>query len=264
MLYNYFLIAVLGLVIGSFLNVCIYRLPEGKSILKPPSHCPKCKKRLKGIDLIPVFGYLLLQGRCRYCKASIPPRYVFVELVTSIVFVFLYSKYGYSAEFMAAAYIMSILIAVLFIDARHKIIPNELVLAGLAGAVPLILYNAFYPLEFYGDSRWWSPLLGILPGTGFLFLVALAGLFIYGSDEAIGMGDVKIFAPIGIFLGWRMCIIALLVSIIMAGASGAALVAARIRKRRDTVPFGPFIVIGTFTAFMWGQKILEWYIGKLD
>ena len=164
---------------------------------------------------------------------------------------------------MAAAYIMSILIAVFFIDARHKIIPNELVLAGLVGAVPLMLYNAFNPLEFYGYSKWWSPFLGMLPGTGFLFLVALAGLVIYGSDEAIGMGDVKIFAPIGIFLGWRLCTVALLVSIIAAGASGAVLLASGARKRRDTVPFGPFIVIGTFVAFMWGQKILEWYIGRL-
>ena len=97
MLYYYFLIAVLGLVIGSFLNVCIYRLPEGESIIKPPSHCPKCKKRLRGIDLIPVFSYLFLKGRCRYCKASISPRYVFVELITAVVFLLLYNRYGYGA-----------------------------------------------------------------------------------------------------------------------------------------------------------------------
>ncbi|MGI6778179.1 MAG: prepilin peptidase [Acetivibrionales bacterium] len=260
MLLNHLFVIAFGLITGSFLNVCIYRIPEGESIIKPSSHCIKCGKKLKAADLIPVFSYLLLRGKCRYCKVDISPRYVLVEIVTAAVFLLLFIKYGLSMDFIAMAYLMAILIAVFFIDLRHKIIPNELVAAGLIGSVPVIAYNIFEPLKIYSDARWWAPLLGILPGCGFLFMVASAGFLLYGSDDAMGMGDVKIFAPIGLFLGWKMCIIALLLSIITGGVSGIILVAAKVKGRRDTIPFGPFIVLGTLIAIMWGENILGWYL----
>lgn len=263
MAFYYLCILIFGMIVGSFLNICIYRIPKGKSIVTPPSHCTKCGKRLKALDLIPVFSFLFLKGRCRYCEARIPVRYLFVESTTAVVFLLIFYRYGLTIEFLAMAYLMSILIIVFFIDIKHRIIPNELVVAGLIGAVPIIAYNIFKPVKIYEDDRWWSPLLGILPGCGFLFLIAVIGFIIYKTDDAMGMGDVKIFAPIGIFLGWKLCIIALVISILLGGVLGLVLIIAKVKERRDTIPFGPFIVIGTFVTIMWGHSILDWYIGRL-
>jgi leader peptidase (prepilin peptidase)/N-methyltransferase len=256
-------IFLLGLVIGSFLNVCIYRIPEGKSIIAPPSHCPKCGTRLKPPDLIPVIGYLLLKGRCRYCRVKISPRYAVVEMLTGFIFLAVYLKYSISVDLAAFLYLMAILTAMFFIDLDHKIIPDELVIAGLAGGFATALYNAFRPLEIYGDTDWWNPLLGLLPGSGILLLIALAGVLIYRTDEAMGMGDVKIFAPIGLFLGWRMCALALLLSILLGGLISLALMISGRKKRKDTIPFGPFIVIGTFITILWGWDMLLWYMNRL-
>lgn len=254
---------VTGILIGSFLNVCIYRIPLGESIVSPPSHCMGCGTRLNPLDLVPVFSYIFLRGRCRYCREKVSPRYAMVELLTGLVFALLFYRYSLTFDFAASAFIMSILIAVFFIDIDHRIIPDGLVLTGLAGGVILILYNIFYPVQIFGDRNWWNPLLGTVAGSGLLLLIAVIGMLIYKSDDAMGMGDVKIFAPIGIFLGWKMCIIALLLSIFLGGIISLLLILLKVKNRKSTIPFGPFIVAGTYITLIWGWDILNWYMTKL-
>lgn len=263
MAFFYILTALVGLFIGSFLNVCIYRIPNEESIVMPPSHCMKCGNRLTMLDLVPVFSYLFLRGRCRHCGEKISPRYAIVEMLTSLVYVLLFHKYGLSVDFLAAAYLMSILIVVFFIDLDHMIIPNELVIAALAGGVPLFIYNIFRPLEIYQDNNWWNPLLGALLGFGSLYLIGIIGFIIYRNYDAMGGGDIKLFAPIGLFLGWKMTFMCLFISVIMAGVISMILLLLKKKDRKSTFAFGPFIVMGTLTTYLFGWELLNWYISTL-
>ena len=256
------IIFIFGLIIGSFLNVCIYRIPRGESIVSPPSHCPNCGTRLKPFDLMPILSYLFYFGKCRYCDQKISLRYLLVELLTAIVSVTLLIKYGMTVDFAAFLFLSYILIAVFFIDLEHQIIPNELVLAGLIGGVILFVYNLYLPFQIYGDHRWWNPLLGLVSGSGFLVVVSLIGSAIYKKGEVLGMGDVKLFAPIGLFLGWRMTLLALYISVILGGVSSLMLIFLGKANRKSMIPFGPFIVIGVFVAVMWGWDLAHWYTNR--
>ncbi|MDR3586649.1 MAG: prepilin peptidase [Desulfosporosinus sp.] len=256
----YGIIFVFGLIIGSFLNVCIYRIPQGESIVSPPSHCPNCGTRLKPLDLIPLLSYLICRGKCRYCGLKISPRYLLVELLTGLVSVALFFKYGLTVDFAAFLFLTYILVAVFFIDLDHQIIPNQLVIVGLSGGVILFVYNLFLPLQIYADHSWWNPLLGLVSGSGFLLAVSLIGLAIYKGDEVMGMGDIKLFAPIGLFLGWRMTLLALFLAIILGGISSLVLILIGKATRKSRIPFGPFIVTGVFITVMWGWDIVRWYV----
>ena len=257
------IIFIFGLVIGSFINVLIYRIPQGKSIVSPPSACRSCGSRLALQDLIPVLSYVLLGGKCRHCAERISARYPLVELITAVIFITLFYKFGLTAPFFAFAYLMAILIAIFFIDIDHRIIPNGLVLAGLAGGFAVFVYNCIRPMpEVFADTKWWTPLAGLLPGSAFLLIVAIVGSLLYKTDDAMGMGDVKLMAPVGMFLGWRLCLIALFISVILGGVLSLLLMLTGIKKRKDTVAFGPFIVAGTFTTIMWGWDLLYWYLGR--
>ncbi len=183
--------------------------------------------------------------------------------ITSLTFILLFIKYGLTAEFVFFSYLMLILIIMFFVDIETKTIPNTLVLAGLAGSSAVFLYNIFIPLKIYENGKWWQPLLGILPGSGLLLIIAIVGLVVYKNDEVMGMGDVKIFAPIGIFLGWRMCILSLIISIFIGGITSLLLIILKIKGRRDTIPFGPFITVAAFITIMWGQEIWMWYFSML-
>lgn len=264
---QYAFVFILGLILGSFFNVCIFRIPNEQSIVKPSSHCPNCNTPLKGKDLVPVLSHLFLGGKCRYCKTPISIRYTLVELLTAVVYVVLFYKFGLTVEFLAATFLMSVLICVFFIDLDHKIIPNGLVITGLVGSAGLFAYNLFGNVSFYGDNNWWTPLLGILVGSGTFFLIALIGSWVYKTEDALGMGDVKIFIPIGIFLGWKLTIIALCATILLAGLMGIVLIFAGKRDRKSTMPLGPFIVTGVFIALLWGWQIIDWwyynYLGNL-
>lgn len=256
----YIYVFIVGLVVGSFLNVCISRLPEGKSILSPPSHCTSCGSRLKPLELIPILSYLFLKAKCKHCGERISIKYPLIEFLTGIVFVILFWRFGLTIDFIASIFLISILIAVFFIDIEHLIIPDELVITGLVGGVLLLIYIIFTSNPVFEDSTWLGHLLGLLPGSGLLFLVALIGLLLYKSDDVMGMGDVKIFAPIGIFLGWKLCIFAMMASVIFAGLFSVTLMIFGLKKRKDTIPFGPFIVTGAFIALLWGNQLIQWYL----
>ncbi|HHW31763.1 MAG TPA: prepilin peptidase [Clostridiaceae bacterium] len=238
------LIFIAGLFVGSFLNICIYSIPRNQSIVDSIKH---------------------LITRNRNCKfyTECRIRSILVELLTGLTYMLLYLKYGLSIDFFACIYIMGILLVVLFIDIDKKIIPDKLVLAGLAGGFFLFIYNLFQPVIIFGDRKWWNPILGAVTGSGILFLTSLTALLFYKTDQAIGMGDVKIFIPIGFFLGWKMTIVALLVSIFLGGFTSFILIIFRVKNRKSTIAFGPFIVTGTFVTLLWGWDILKWYLGIL-
>lgn len=230
----YIYIFIFGLVLGYFVNLLIYRIQEDKSIITPPSACPVSGRRL------------------------------LVQLLTAAAVTGLFARFGTSFAFFAFIYLILILTAVFFIDIDHRIIPDELVLAGLAGGAAVFVYNIFFPEQMsFGDGKWWTPLAGVLSGSGILILVAIVGILIYKTDDAMGMGDVKLLAPIGMFLGWKLCMAALFISIILAGAFSLILIVLRLKKKKDTIPFGPFIVIGTYLVIIFGWSIINWYTGTL-
>ncbi|NLO41218.1 MAG: prepilin peptidase [Ruminiclostridium sp.] len=249
-----------GLVMGSFYNVVIFRVPEEKSIVKPRSACGSCGTVLKTADLIPVFSYIFLKGKCRYCKEKISAQYPLVELLSGLIFVVLYLKFGLAIELFFSIYIMSVLLIVFFIDLKHQIIPNGLVLAGLIGSAAFFVLRFWYQDAILDGDPWYSPLLGMVATSGFLFLVAMLGLLIY-KGEAMGMGDVKIFLPIGLFLGLKLGIMALVFSVVIGGLSGLFLIITKLKDRKSQIPFGPYIVAGTFLSLMFGQQVLMWYLG---
>lgn len=249
-----------GLCFGSFLNVCIYRIPLEQSISFPPSGCPKCKKRLKAIDMIPVLSYILLKGKCRDCKEPISIQYPIVELLTAIIWLFTYIRYGITVETAGLIYLFTILIPIFFIDLKYMIIPNGLVLTGFFGGAAVFAYHVFFkPFELYESTLWYTPLIGMVSASGILFIIAVIGLIIYRNDGAMGMGDVKLFIPIGLFLGWKLALLTLFSSIMLGGITSIILLLLKIKDRKSAIPFGPFIIAATLFAALLGNQFLRWY-----
>jgi len=240
------------------------RIPTNQSIIRPPSHCTSCGTRLRPLDLVPVFSFIFLRGKCRYCGKKVSARYPIVEGLTAAVFVLLYFRFSFSVEFLAAtlATLFScILICIAFIDFDLKIIPNGLVLAGLFSGVALFIYNLFYQVSMYGDRAWYNPIIGMVIGTGFLLLVAVVGSLVYKSDDAMGMGDVKLLAVVGLFLGWRLTIVTLLLAVVLAAITSLVLILLKKLNGKSTVAFGPFIALSAFIAMLYGWNIIEFYLG---
>lgn len=253
------LVFIIGLLIGSFLNVCIYRIPRVESIVFPSSHCTRCGHELSWFELIPVVSYLALRGRCRSCQTSISIRYPLIELLTGAVFLLLFRHFGLTVPFMGYAFMMAALIVVFFIDLDHMIIPDKIVIATAMAGILLAVCNVFSPLPIYGDDNWWNPFLGALVGSGFLCLVGMLGSLIFKTDEAMGGGDIKIMLPIGLFLGWRLTILTLFLAVLLGGLLGMLLLAFKLTSRKASIPFGPFIVVASLVAVMWGYQIIDFY-----
>ena len=240
--------------------MCIYRIPRKEPVLAGAMNAAAAEKGTGCFNWCRWF-HILNGGRCGYCKnhSMEPSGRGDINRNCAGVTV---PAVRLSVEFAAFSYLALLLMAMVFIDIRHRIIPNGIVIAGLIGGAAVFIYNLFIPFPYYGARSWWQPLAGMLPGSVFLFMMMLAGMLIYKSDEVMGMGDVKIFAPIGMFLGWRMCIIALLLSIIAGGAVGIVLMLSGIKKRKDTIPFGPYIAVGTIFTILAGWDVLYWYMVK--
>ncbi len=256
-------ILIFGLVIGCFLNVCICRIPQKQSIIRPPSRCNSCGTTLRPLDLVPVFSFVFLRGKCRYCGEKVSAVNPIVEVITAAVFVVLYLKYSLTVEFIAMALLSCILICIAFIDAEYRIIPNGFIITGLISGSALFLYNLFYPVDMFGDRVWFNPILGFIVGTSFLLMVSLVGMLVYKSDDAMGMGDIKLFAVIGLFLGWRMTIISLMLSVFSAAIGCVLLIILKKNNRKSTIAFGPYIAIGTFITIIYGWNLLERYMTLL-
>ena len=243
------IVGISGLLLGSFLNVCIHRLPRDTSIVFPASHCPHCGTAIPPWLNIPVLSYLLLKGRCRSCEAAISPRYPLVELLTALLGLALYHRFGLTPLFFVLALLSAALIVVTFIDLEHQIIPDEITLTGIAVG---------FASSFFLPVGWLASLLGILAGGGSLLLIAWGYERCTGT-EGMGGGDVKLLAMLGAFLGWQSVPFIIFVSSLAGSAIGVAVMLATKRDRRLAIPFGPFLVIGALTYLFFGEQIIDWY-----
>jgi len=246
------LIFILGLIVGSFSNVCIYRIPKNESIVYPASHCPKCHSPIKPVDNIPLLSYILLKGRCRNCKSKISVQYPIVELLTGLIYLVIYLIYGLSIQSLIYIILSSALIIIAFIDLNEQIVPDVISLPGIVAGLVLSFFVLY--ISFIDSAS------GIVVGGGIILIIGLAGSAIF-KKEAMGGGDVKLAAMVGAFLGWRYIIISLFLGFFLGAIVGIILILSKIKSREDTVPFGPFIVLGSFITLLWGEKILFWYLG---
>ncbi len=245
-----FISFIIGIIIGSFLNVVIYRLPKNKSIVSPPSSCGSCGHRLGRLDLVPVLSYIFLKGKCRHCGERISIRYPLVELLTGGLFALLFWRFGLSFDFVRFAVLSCILVSAAFIDIDHRIIPDKLNLFGIVTGLVFIFLPDSLTIK--------NALLGLVVGGGLLLLVAVI------SRGAMGGGDIKLFAVIGLFLGLEKTIVALFLTFLLGGIAGIILVATKIKSRKDYIPFGPFIGIGAFIAIMWYNQLIIYYLKFLN
>ena len=246
--------ALLGMAIGSFLNVLIDRLPAGKSVVFPPSHCPSCQRRLSARDLIPVLSYLWLRGRCRYCRARIPGRLLWVEIGTGALFAYLYWHLGLSLELAVIAFYFCLFIVLMAIDLEHGLILNRLVYPGIVVALAISAISEFLPrLEFVPGIA--SAAAGGAVGLGLFLLIIIV------SRGGMGWGDVKMAALIGLVTGFPRVFVALFLAVVLGGLIAWMLLLFRIRGRKQSIPFAPFLSLGAMLALLWGSSILSWYLG---
>jgi leader peptidase (prepilin peptidase)/N-methyltransferase len=243
-----------GLVVGSFLNVVIYRLPKDESLVVPRSHCPACQVPIRVSDNIPIVSFLLLRGRCRACGHPIAWRYPLVEGLTGLLFAMTVAQFGATLQ---AAFLLALLcglVVVSFIDLDHQVIPNIITLPG----IPLGLVSGL----LLGQPPVLDRLIGALAGAGFLYLVLFYGGVLYGQ-EAMGEGDLNLVAMVGAFLGWKAVVITILVGCLVGSAVGLSLIALRRLDRRQHIPFGPFLSMGAAVSLFWGDHLISWYLGFL-
>lgn len=246
----FFFIFLLGLLIGSFLNVCIYRLPQNKSIVTPPSHCTACNTRLKPWDLIPVISYLLSRGHCRYCNAAFSSRYAFVELLTASLFVWCLQVFGPSPELVKALLFTSFFIVITFIDYDHQLILDKvLICLSIAGVVINLWIGSVNILDM---------LIASLVGGGLLLIIALL------TGGGMGGGDIKFAAALGLCFGWKYLLLTLFLSFIFGGIGGVLLLALKIKSRKDFIPFGPFIALAALFTLLYGNNMITWYMEKIS
>ncbi len=242
---------MLGAIVGSFLNVCIYRLPRKLSVVSPPSACPSCGRRLAWFENVPIIGYLALGGRCRTCHAAIGPRYAIVEALTAAMFGFGAWYYGPTLLLVSRLVLGSALIVLFAIDLEHQLLPNAITL-------PFIIIGLGFSI--FVEPGWQSALVGILVGGGSLLAMFYAWLWLR-KQEALGMGDPKMLAMIGAFVGWKLTILTLVLASFSGSLVGLALIATRRARMQSLIPFGCFLAVGAAIAATVGPAILDWYLG---
>lgn len=253
-----FFVVLFGLAAGSFLNVCIYRLPRDQSLIHPGSTCPACDKLIAWHDNVPVLGYLFLRGRCRQCRALISPRYALVEILNALVWFFLWQRHTSMLEFGFSALLFSTLLAVFFTDLETGLIPDEFSLGGLGAG---LLFAALLPARF-GVQDWkWALLfsgVGALAGGGLLYLTGLLGQFLF-RKESMGLGDVKLLAMLGAFIGSPGVFFVFLIAPILA--LPVALFERLIRKG-ETIPFGPYLALAGAAVYLWERPLQAYFFGS--
>ncbi len=240
---------IIGICVGSFLNVVIYRLPHNISIVKPGSHCPECGEPILARDNIPLLGWVLLFGLCRGCGATISFRYFLVELLTGVITALVIGKYGLSAEGFIYSMLAWCLVAITFIDLDFQIIPDELSIGAIIAG---LLLSYLLPIGFTGS------VIGLLVGGGLFF--TLATLYPGG----MGGGDIKLIAAIGAFTGWKLTLFTIIVSSLLGSIIGIVAMAMLGKSRKDRIPFGPFLALGAIIAILWGEQAITTYLNTLD
>lgn len=258
MLFKYqilFFAFLFGAAMGSFANVLIYRLPEGRSIVYPGSRCPSCGRPIRWFDNIPIISYFILRGRCRSCGAAISLRYPLVEALSGLLFAAVLNRFGLQPATPALALFAWALLVITFIDLDHRIIPDVISLPGTG----LGLLYSLVP----GFPRPLDSLLGVAAGGGFLFLILYAYEKIMG-EEGMGLGDVKLLAMIGAFLGWQSLPVTVMVSSLAGSLVGIGYALVKGESvRKFPVPFGPFLALGALVHMFFGVELINWYLGKL-
>ena len=245
-----FSLFLFGLAIGSFLNVCIYRIPIGQSIVTPPSRCMGCGQELRWYHNIPVVSWLVLGGKCAFCQAPVSARYPAVELLTAVVFALHALVFAPDLLLLVRLVFAAVLIVLAFIDIDHRILPDSMTLTG----IPLgILASLWLP------PGWRASLIGVALGGGMLWLIA-EGYYRWRKVEGMGMGDVKMLAMIGAVLGWRAVVVTLVLASVSGALVGAALLARTKDGMRYALPFGTFLSAGALVASLVGEPIVEWYL----
>jgi len=243
------ILAVLGaaLLIGSFLNVVVSRLPEHRSLWRPRSACPACGALIVWHDNVPLVSFLALRGRCRSCGIRIPWRYPIVEAATGVLFAAAYVAFGPTAKFIVAALFLALLVAITAIDLERRVIPD---LLSIPGTVAGLLANVATERLPLSDS-----VLGIVIGSGLFLAIILV------RPDGMGGGDMKLGALLGAFLGWKVALLAIFLAVVVGGAVAALLMATGLRGRKDAIPFGPFLAAGGAAALFWGEGVIRWYLG---
>jgi len=243
-----------GLIVGSFVNVCIWRLPREESVVFPASHCPACNKPIRPYDNIPVVSYLWLAGRCRSCRVGISWRYPFVELLHGLAALFLIQRFGPTVQAAIWGLFLATLIAVVFIDIDHQIIPDAITLPGMV--IGILAASTVL------STGWADSVLGLLLGGGLFYLIAVLSEVLL-KKEGMGGGDIKLIAMIGAFLGWRQMLLTIFLGALSGALIGLFLVFVRGRSRAEPIPFGPFLSLGAIVALFWGQALVDGYLALL-
>jgi leader peptidase (prepilin peptidase)/N-methyltransferase len=271
---------IIGSVIGSFLNVVIHRVPNEESIVFPNSACPKCGNPISPYDNIPILSWLVLSGKCRNCRAPISVRYPAVESLTAILFVIVYWQIGVSAYLPVALIFVAAIVALIFIDAEHMILPNVITYPLFIAALAVrIVFALFLGTSYFSDVQSWpltllagwpqwavsimGAVLGAIAGGGFLWLIG-EGWKRFRGVEAMGLGDVKMMAGVGALLGWRLT----LLSIFLGAFSGALIGSFLVMRQKDRdfqmqIPFGIFLGIGSIIAMLFGDRLINWYVATM-
>jgi len=242
---------VLGAVVGSFLNVCIYRMPSEESVVFPPSHCPNCDYRIRWYDNLPILSYLFLKGKCRSCGTRISPQYPVVELLNGLLSLALFLRFGPGLIFAVLFVFCSSLVVVTFIDLEHQIIPDSITLPGI---VIGFIISFFIP-----QLGWFNSLIGIVAGGGSLLLIA-QGYELVAKKEGMGGGDVKLLAMMGAFLGWKAIIFIIFSASLVGSVIGVSLMMAQKKDGTLAIPFGPFLASGAVLYIFYGNRIIHWYL----
>jgi len=254
---------LMGAAVGSFINVVADRMPEGKSILSPPSHCSGCQRPISATDNIPILSYLWLRGRCRHCSASIPQRLLWVEIGSATLFAFLYWHYRFSWELPLTLTFSCVLVILLLIDLEHGILPNRIVYPSIGIALVLAGLGSIFGFEpsyitDFGFNLW---IVNAVVGgiTGFLLLLVPALLYrLIGHVEGMGWGDIKLAALIGFITGLPLVILSIFLAVILGGIIAGILLIFKLRDRKDAIPFGPFLSVAAMVTIFWGNNLINW------
>jgi leader peptidase (prepilin peptidase)/N-methyltransferase len=253
MVWQLLVVATFGAVIGSFLNVCIYRIPHRASIVLPASACPHCRHELSWYENIPILSWIVLRGRCRSCRAWIGARYPIVEAITAALFAGAWWFYGPSILFASRIVFGCALIVLFAIDLEHKLLPNVITVPGIVVG---------FLFSFFTEPGWIDSLLGIAVGGGILLIVFYLWLWVR-KIEALGMGDPKMLAMVGAFLGWKMTLLTLMLGSLIGSLVGAVLIVSKRGSLASQLPFGCFLALGAAVAATVGPGVLNWYLQSL-
>jgi leader peptidase (prepilin peptidase)/N-methyltransferase len=244
------ILVLLGLAVGSFLNVCIHRIPLGQSLVHPGSRCPRCGHELRWFDNIPVLSYLSLLGRCRKCRARISIRYPLVELATMALFVAHGIAFGWTALLVPRLLFACMLVVLFAIDLEHQLLPNAITLPGI---VLGLIASAVFPPGLV------DALIGVIAGGGTLWLIGEA-YYRYSGHEGMGGGDVKMLAMIGAFLGWKLVLVTLVFSSFAGSVIGLGVILLKRGGMKYALPYGTFLALGALIASLVGDRIVNWYL----